>query len=223
MAADGNLFFIEGGRMTIEKSGFYYPNKMGKIFLEALEEVMGKNGLNAILNLAGLEQYIDNYPPDNLNKEFDFAEISALLNALEQMYGPRGGRGLSQRAGRALFANGLRNFGALAGAGDLAFTVLPLSAKLKIGVPAIAKIFNGLTDQVSNVQDNGEYYTYTLERCSMCHNRQTDKPACHVAAGILQEALKWVSGGQEFRIEMESCKGCGDDMGRLRIHKEPIS
>lgn len=28
-----------------EKSGFYYPNKMGRILLLALEDVMGKNGL----------------------------------------------------------------------------------------------------------------------------------------------------------------------------------
>lgn len=208
---------------TIKMSGYYYPNKMGRIFLVALEDVMGKNGVNAILNLAGLEQYIDNYPPDNLDKQFDFAEISAVLNALEQTYGPRGGRGLSLRAGRALFANGLRNFGALAGAGDLAFKVLPLDTKLKIGVPAIAKIFNSVTDQVSNVQDHGDHYIYTLERCSMCWDRKTDKPCCHVVVGIIQEALKWVSGGKEFKIDMLSCMGCGDDMGRLKIYKEPIA
>lgn len=209
--------------MTLEKSGLYYPNKMGRIFLLALEEIMGTNGLHAILRLAGLEHYIDNLPPDNLEKQFDFAEIAALLIALEQMYGARGGRGLAQRAGRALFANGLGNFGALAGAGDLAFKVLPLDAKLKIGVPAIARIFNSITDQVSHVSDQGEYYLYTLERCSMCCGRTTDKPCCHTAVGILQEALKWVSGGNEFKVDIETCMGCGDEMGRLRIYKDPIS
>jgi len=203
-------------------SGYYYPNKMGRIFLMALEEVMGKNGLNAILNLAGMEKYIDNYPPDNLEKKVDFAEIAAILAALEETYGPRGGRSLSLRAGRALFSSGLKNFGALAGAGDLAFKVLPLDTKLRIGVPAIAKIFNTVTDQVSNVSDQGDHYIYTLERCSMCWDRTTDKPCCHTAVGIIQEALKWVSGGREFKIEMISCKGCGDDMGRLKIYKEPL-
>jgi len=209
--------------MTIAKSGFYYPNKMGRIFLLALQDVMGENGLNAILNLAGLQHYIDNLPPDNLEKQFDFADIASLLVALEQMYGPRGGRGLAQRAGRALFASGLRNFGALAGAGDLAFKVLPMDTKLKIGIPAIAKIFNSISDQVSNVSDEGPYYLYTLERCSMCHGRETEKPCCHTAVGILQEALKWVSGGNEFKVDIETCMGCGDDMGRLRIYKDPMS
>lgn len=210
---------------TVERprSGFFYPNKMGRIYLTALEEVMGKNGLNAILHLAKLDHFIDNYPPDNLSKEFDFEDIAALHRAVEEMYGPRGGRGLMQRAGRALFANGLRNFGALAGAGDLAFKVLPLTTKVKIAVPAIAKVFNATTDQVSNTQEQPDHFIYTLERCSMCWGRQSDKPVCHTAVGIIQEAMKWMSGGREFRIEMLDCKACGADMGRLKIYKEPLA
>ena len=113
----------------IPKSGYYYANKIVLIILNSLEDVMGKNGVNAILNLAHLPHLIDNYPPDNLGKEFDFADVTAINMALEEMYGPRGGRGLAMRAGRAAFADSLRNFGALAGAGDLAFRVLPLQIK----------------------------------------------------------------------------------------------
>ena len=106
---------------TIPPSGYYYPNKIARIFLQAMEEIMGKNGLNAVLNMAKQPNLIDNYPPDNLEKEFDFAQFSALNGALEEMYGPRGGRGLALRGGRASFARGLQGFGALAGVGDLAF------------------------------------------------------------------------------------------------------
>ena len=77
--------------MPPEKSGYYYPNKFARLAIEAMGEIMGRNGLNAILNLAGLQQYVDNYPPDNLEKGFDFVEFTALNVALEDMYGPRGG------------------------------------------------------------------------------------------------------------------------------------
>jgi len=109
-----------------KSSELYYPNMMVRIYLQALEEVMGKNGINALLNLAGLPHLIDNYPPANLNQEFDFADFSALGQALDDMYGPRGGRGLALRAGRAAFAEGLANFGAMVGMGELAFKVIPL-------------------------------------------------------------------------------------------------
>ena len=208
----------------IDLSGYYYPNKFARIYLQALEDVMGKNGVNAILNLAGLSKYINNYPPDNLTKGtgIDFAEFTALQVALEEMYGPRGGRGLAQRAGRATFSDALKNFGALAGVGDLAFKVLPLNTKLKVGVPAMAKIFSQFSDQISNVIDEGDHFVYTLERCPMCWGRKTDRPVCYGGLGILKEGLRWVSGGLEFRVEMATCMGKGDDIGRYIVYKKPL-
>jgi hypothetical protein len=152
--------------MPAEKSGYYYPNKFARITIEAMEEIMGKNGLNAILQLAKLPELIDNYPADNLEKGFDFADFTALNVALEEMYGPRGGRGLALRAGRATFAQGLRAFGALAGVGDLAFKVLPLNAKLKIGVPAMANIFSqfSATRSPTCTKKARDRIIYTLEQ-----------------------------------------------------------
>ena len=144
----------------IPKSGLYYPNKFGRLTILSLEDVMGRNGVNAILNLANLPNLMENLPPDNLEKAFDFADVSAIMGALEEMYGPRGGRGLALRAGRAVFSDGLRSFGALAGVGDLAFKVLPLQAKLRIGLPAMAKIFSQISDQLSTVEEKDDHRSH---------------------------------------------------------------
>ncbi len=207
----------------IQKSGLYYPNKFGLITLKSLEDVMGKNGLNAILNLAGLNHYIENYPPDNLEKGFDFTELSAIGVALEEMYGPRGGRGLALRAGRATFADALKYFGALAGAGDLAFKVLPLQAKMRIGLPAMAKIFSQVSDQLSTVEEKDNEFIYTIHKCPCCWGRSgVDKPVCFIAVGLLQESLKWVSGGNEFRVNEFKCVALNDPVCEFVIQKDPI-
>jgi len=207
----------------IPKSEYNYNNKFARITMEALEDVMGKNGLNAILNLAHLPELIDNYPPNNLDQEFNFADFSALNQALEEMYGPRGGRGLALRAGRAAFADALRNFGALAGAGDLAFKVLPLSAKMRIGLPAMAKIFSQISDQQTSVHEREHDFIYTIHRCPVCWGRHdSDKPVCFVATGLLQEGLKWLSGGNEFRVNESRCVAMGDEVCEFVIQKMPI-
>ncbi len=209
--------------MPPQKSGYYYPNKFARLTIDAMEEVMGRNGLNAILTLAGLNQYLDNPPPDNLDKQFDFSDFTALNIALEDMFGPRGGRGLALRAGRSIFAGGLRSFGALAGVGDLAFKVLPLNAKLRVGVPAMANIFTQFSDQISNVYEEGsDKVIYTLERCPMCWERKVDRPVCFMGQGLLQEGLRWLSGGREFKVDMSACIGKGDPMGKYIIYKEPL-
>ncbi len=206
----------------IEKCGLYYPNKIARIYLEAMEEVMGRNGLVAALRVASLPGLIDNYPPSNLDKAFDFADYSALNGALEEIYGPRGGRGLSLRAGRASFDRGLRDFGALAGVGSAAFKVLPLSPKLRIGIPAMAKIFSQFSDQYSTVEDGGDVYVYHIHKCPVCWGRTSDRPVCFAAVGLLQEGLKWVSGGNEFRVEEFACVAMGGERCSFRIEKDPI-
>jgi predicted hydrocarbon binding protein len=143
---------------------------------------------------------------------------------LEEMYGPRGGRGLALRAGRATFSDALKNFGALAGVGDLAFKVLPLQAKLRIGIPAMAKIFTQVSDQHSTVEERENEFVYTIHKCPVCWGRSgVDKPVCFIAVGLLQEGLKWVSGGNEFRVNESKCIALGDDVCEFIIQKEPIA
>jgi predicted hydrocarbon binding protein len=207
----------------IEKSGYYYANKFALIMLNALEDVLGVNGLKAILNLAHLPELIGNFPADNLNKEFDFSDVSAINQALEEIYGPRGGRGLALRAGRATFADSLKNFGALAGASDLAFKVLPLNTKMRIGVPSMARIFTQVSDQHSTAKEVDNAFIYTIHRCPVCWGRHDeDKPVCFIAVGLLQEGMKWLSGGKEFRVNESKCVSMGDDVCEFVIEKTPM-
>jgi hypothetical protein len=208
----------------IPKSGFYNTNKFARIALQAYEEVMGKNGLNAILNLAGLGNLIDNYPPDNLERQFDFADYTAIHVGLEELYGPRGGRGLALRAGKSTFSDVLKGYGALAGVSDLAFKVLPLQTKLRIGLPAAARIFSQSSDQLTSVDETDNAFIWTLHRCPACWSRKgADKPVCYITTGLLQAMLTWVSGGSEFRVNESKCCAVGDTVCEFVIQKEPLS
>jgi len=205
-----------------EMSGYYYPNLIAKIYLEAIEEVMGTNGMKALLNMAQMQQLIGNFPPGNLKKGFDFADFAHLNEALEMMYGPRGGRALALRAGRKAFAQGLSNFGAMVGVADRTFRLLPLSIKLKVGLRAMAAAFANTSDQVCYVKEEGDHFIYVIERCPVCWGRHSDTPICHAAMGIIQEALDWGSGGRKFKIAEINCIAKGDPSCDFYISKKPI-
>lgn len=202
----------------IPHSGYAYPNKFGRLIILALRDVMGQNGIDAVLDAAELSARKDAYPPDDMAKEFDFAELSSILIALEQMYGARGGRGFAARAGRALFADGLKDFGALVGLGDLALRVLPLSAKMSVGLPAFAKIFNQVSDQKVEVERDGSDYLWKITRCPVCWGRvEQPKPVCDLAGGLLEESLEWASGGGRFSVVEEKCVAMGHECCQFRI------
>jgi len=208
----------------IPKSGLYNTNNFGRIALLSYEEVLGKPGLNAILNLAGISYLIDNYPPGDMERAFDFADYTAILVAMEEIYGPRGGRGLAQRAGRATFNDILKNYGALAGVSDLAFKVLPLLLKMRIGLSAVARTFTQVSDQYTTIEEQPDSLLYNIHKCPSCWSRTgADKPACHVPVGFLKASLKWVSGGHDFRINEIQCFAMGDDVCQFLIQKDPIS
>ena len=46
---------------------------------------MGRNGVNAILNLGSLSSLIDNYPPDNTERDFSFATVKNINEMLERL------------------------------------------------------------------------------------------------------------------------------------------
>jgi predicted hydrocarbon binding protein len=192
------------------------------MLLLALEDVMGRNGVNAVLNLAKLRHRVNSYPPNNLELEFSFDELSAIMQALEEMYGPRGGRNLAIRMGRAGFKYALRDFGALLGLSDLAFRLLPLGMKLKVGLNAMADTFNNFTDQRVHVEDETDRFVYRIDRCPVCWGRQADAPCCHAATGLLQEMVYWISGGKSFNIEQISCTAAGDSACDFVIDKRPL-
>jgi predicted hydrocarbon binding protein len=208
--------------MSEENITYHYPNKMGRIILLALEEVLGRNGLNAVLNLAQLLHLINNFPPNNFDLGFSFEDVGTIFETLDSMYGPIGGRGLALRAGRACFKYGIREFGPVLGISDLAFRLLPLNMKLKVGAEVFVDVFNRYTDQVVRLEEDPNQFLWHIERCPVCWGRKTETTCCYLAVGILQEALFWVSGGRNFMVEEIQCIAQGEEACTIRIERQPL-
>lgn len=200
---------------------YFYPNKMGRILLMALEEVVGRTGSTAVLNQAGLAAYIDSLPVNDLELKVPFSHLGQMQTSLEQLYGPRGGRGVALRVGRATFRHGLREFGPLVGVTDLTFRLKPQEARLREGALSFAQVFNRFTDQRVRVEEKADCFLWIIERCPVCWERQTDRSACHLAVGLLQEALHWATGGKYFPITETSCAAAGSQDCIIQIDKQP--
>lgn len=209
--------------MTVTGKHYYYPNNMGRIILLALEDVLGRNGLNTILQLTKLSETINNLPPANFDRQFSFKKLSHIMAGIESYFGPRAGRGLALRSGRACFKYGLREYGPLLGVSDMAFRLLPLATKLSSGAEMFAMAFNKFSDQQVRIEDTPDKLYWHIERCPICYNRKSEDPACYLAVGILQEALYWISGGKNFIVEETACIAQGDELCTVEILKEPLS
>lgn len=206
----------------IKESGLFSANKFARITFSAYEDVLGKNGFNTILNLAGLSHWVDNFPADNLERKFDFADLSSLYLALEELYGPRGGRGLALRVGRVTFTDFMKNFGALAGLNAPEFKILSLKTRLELSLLAASRIFSKMTDQTTTVTETEGEYIWLTHTCPICWGRTNlDKGICFSTIGFLQAMLSGVSGGLEFKVTETKCQAMGDKFCEIVIQKEP--
>ena len=105
----------------------------------------------------------------------------------------------------------------------MAFRLLPLSTKLHTGTKAFADLFNKHTDQKVRVEEKEDQIFWHIERCPLCWQRKADEPVCHLAVGLLQEALYWLSGGKIFNVEETACIARGDGACTIVIDRVPLS
>ncbi len=205
-----------------EGKKYYYPNKWARIILTSAEEVMGPQGVMAMLNMAKIPQYINNYPPDNMKKEFSFEGVGQLQQAIWDMYGSRGARVFAVRAGEQAFREGLSQFKSVAAAAQVAMRVGTLEAKVRLGLEFFSKFFNTVSDQVVRIDEDEKHWMWIITRCPVCWGRRTDEPCCHLAIGVLQAALNWVAPDKKFRLLETECKAKGDENCVIKIEKVPV-
>lgn len=189
----------------------FYPNKLARIYLIAIEDVMGGNGLAAVLNLAKLGHVIGNYPPDNVDREFSFNDFAAINQTIEDIYGHRGAKGLCLRAGKATFNYALQDAELLPGLSDLESEVLSPEAKAEAVLKAMAGSFTTLSDQPTHLEDDGDHLLFVIDNCPICWERTSDVPVCYMAAGMLEAGLHWAAAGESFGVEETQCIAKGDE------------
>ena len=206
----------------LEPSGLYYPNRFARFFLKGMQDALGHDGYAAIRDVAGLTTYLSEWPPDTMDKQFDFAYMAALAEGLEELYGGRGGRGVALRIGRAWFDKGFKDFGAMAGFSHPAFAALPLDSQARIGLDALRNVFEQYSDQETSLQEEEDVYQLTIETSPMAWGRRTDKPVCHALVGLIQGCLHRASNGHEYHVREQTCSAVGHDECMFLINKQAI-
>ncbi len=191
-------------------------NALVRQALTSAREVMGDNGLNTVLRTSGLEKFIGNFPPDDLEPSISTSQYARLNEAIEEFYG-RGGRGILRRIGKASFQYAVREQAALLGIAGVAIKLLPEKQRIKFILNSMAGALKKSNPQVEAwVDDRGERIAYLESTCGICYGRQSDAPICHLYVGSIGEAVQWAS-GKEHQIIETHCLAKGDPYCRFEV------
>lgn len=193
-------------------------NALVRQALISAQEVMGENGLNTVLRTSGLERFIGNFPPDNLDPAIQTSDYAHLNEVIEEFYG-RGGRGMLRRIGKASFQYAVREQAALLGLAGAALKLLPTKQRIKFILNALVTALKKSNPQVNAwVEEVEGTFAYCDATCAICHGRQSTDAICYLYIGSIAEAVQWAT-GQEFQIIETHCTAKGDPHCRFEVRE----
>jgi hypothetical protein len=196
--------------------------KIGRGVLEGVQEIIGKAGVNAIFNLAHLSHLLPGTNYTRFQHNFSFTDLSAIQQALEELYGPRGGRGVALRSGRVFFKYFLRAFGDQMAMTSLDYRLLPTHPRVKSGLLVMADTLSDLCSMEILVSEDPDSWYWQSDHCPWCWQRQVDECMCHFNVGMLQEYVTWSGGGKIYHVIETECIAAGSPACTIRIEKKPI-
>ena len=191
-------------------------NTLVRQALVSAQEVMGENGLNAVLRASSLERFIGNFPPDDLKPAIQSIEYAKFNQAIEDFYG-RGGRGMLRRIGKASFQYAVREQAALLGIAGAAMKLLPEKQRIKFILNSMVGALKKSNSQVEAwVDESGEKIAYVESTCAMCHGRKSNDPVCYLYVGSISEAVAWAT-NQPHEVSETHCMAKGDPYCRFEV------
>jgi len=197
------------------------PNQLLHVALVTAEDIAGKHGLNSILNYAGLQEFIDNYPPYDYEMTHHNMVFIKLVTGIIGVFGEKGARPI-------LFRGGIRAFEILHEQFPAMFAMEGIEAHDKTPerlFDEYKRIYQAAVD--ASVHIHGDIYKFydcpegaalEIAPCHWCLNLKTEKPICFVQSGIQQGFARAIL-GQTITIEETHCIAAGDPMCKFVIHR----
>ncbi len=191
-------------------------NSLVRQALTSMQEVMGENGLNAVLKSCGLDKFVGNFPPNDLEPSIKASQYAQMNQAIEDFYG-RGGKGMLRRIGKASFQYGVREQAALLGVAGVALKLMPEKQRIKFILNGMADALKKSNPQVNaSLDESGGKLAYVDSTCAICNDRHSDKSICYLYIGSVSEAVQWATGKQYDVIETH-CIAKGDAYCRFEV------
>ncbi len=191
------------------------PASNCQFLIDGLREIIGQAGVSAVLKTASQLNVIE-------EGNVHFSDLHHLGAALGALYGPRGGKGIAMRSGRASLKYFLRLYGRDLQLNSIEFRIKPTHKRLKEGLSRLVKAYHDQFGINVNLIDDGATWIWQSENCTECQERQAAEAVCQFTEGLLQEFLSWCGGSKIYAVSEISCCAHGDKMCQYRIDPYPI-
>jgi predicted hydrocarbon binding protein len=179
--------------------------------LRAIQEIMGTNGLNSILNMTGLVKYRDNFPPNNEEAQSDAVDVGKLIKGAIDLIGENGVKAILKNAGRKGYRMSLDEKPELTDALGVELK------KLASDRDRIASLMGAITYDANRIFGEGHQelvatqdgFEVRIAECEWCWGISgMGGPVCFAELGLEEEAILWAT-GKHYDVTEVACRAMG--------------
>jgi len=176
-----------------------------RLVLDSTEEIIGTNGLKALLNYAGLISFFDNKPDYSMEKNYTDEEYGKLTASWYKVLGTSGGKAVFRIIGKSIAKRSIA-----AGAFESFKDLKPADKLFKM-----VEMFTLVSGRGSVLRE-GEVIVYDNPQCTACNGHTSDTGICTGLNGVLDEFAAWAGVTGVKSVETK-CKAKGDATCRLEV------
>jgi predicted hydrocarbon binding protein len=184
------------------------PNELLSAYLIALEDLLGKNGVNTVLNISGYQEWVESYPSDSTREPIPHAALSKIQETVEDIYGTRTGLNLSRSAARNTLTKAHAELVDIERLKHLSGDEIE---KIEQALRAFANLFASDNSGGSTVSRENKQLSISFQDCPNCAGRESKSPICMTYLGWIEGLVMLVDSGVEVVISETTCLATGDD------------
>jgi predicted hydrocarbon binding protein len=208
---------------NMEYLALYPENQMRDILFQGVEEIIGEKDARRVKRQAKkLDSNYQGKIASQNPKENSSLKTLAFEEALREVYGGTGSKGVAQRAGQAAFKSLLKKYGDEMGLRSLDYRLLPSKKRIRSGMEAMAKVYNKLCLANVQVEEEPEHWHWVIESSLTCCKQWEVGVMCHFTVGLLQGFLGWVSAGKVFDVKEIQCVAGGFPKCVIQVSKNAM-
>ncbi len=190
------------------------PNRYLHFFMRAIEKEMGAYSLRMILRKAGLEEYMNEYPPKNRRCRVRTSEFAAMQAAIRSYYGS-GARGMFNRIARSVWRDAYAKTVRGRVARFILTRFLAPTMRVRVALELLARLIKQPGGVVS-VHFLAPDVIFVDKTSDATFGQVSQEPICWYTLGLIQAALRWVT-AKERDVKEITCRAENADACKFRI------
>lgn len=194
-----------------------------RIWLETIQNVIGDNGLKAVLNRGNLKKYINNFPPADYELQIAAEDICDLFKSLFEIFGQKGSYSLLLRIGRERARIGIEKYNkVMMKALIMAARLVPETIKVRLSLEKLVEEQNRVFPDSMELHEEEEFFLLVYRDSFESEKIQSEAPVCGATLGSLQYGMEWIT-RHPHTVEEIECRAMGNPADVFRIWKHVTS